>query len=176
MTATSTVGALAQVNTLATNTALTVWNGMSDFLIILVLVTIFFLYAWYIGRGQLVSVLLAFYCAYALYAMFPYMSYLPTAPALTALLAQSGLYLALSFLFFIILRRVVVSDFLYIGIFGLVALSFLAAAFLIALAYHVFPVADIYRFTPAIDLLFAPKAYFWWWFSAPAIGLFFLAR
>lgn len=62
---------IAQVNTLATNTALTVWNSASDFLIIIVLVAIFFLYAWYIGRGQLVSILLAFYCAYALYVMFP---------------------------------------------------------------------------------------------------------
>lgn len=172
----SATDGIAQVNTLATQYAFTIWNGMSDFLIILVLVAVFFLYAWYIGRGQLVSVLLAFYCAYALYLMFPYMSALPTAPAMTALLAEAGLYLGLSFLFFIILRRVVVSDFLYIGIFGLVALSFLAAAFLIALAYHVFPVADVYRFTPAIDLLFAPKEYFWWWFVAPAIGLFFLAR
>ncbi len=167
---------LAQVNTLATNTALTVWSAASDFLIILILVTVFFLYAWYVGRGQLVSVLLAFYCAYALYVMFPYMSYLPTAPALTALLAQAGVYLGLSFLFFIILRRVVVSDFLYIGILGLIALSFLAAAFLIALAYQVFPVASVYQFTPAIDLLFAPKEYFFWWFTAPAVGLFFLAR
>ena len=167
---------LAQVNELATNTALTVWSGASDFLIILILVAVFFLYAWYIGRGQLVSVLLAFYCAYALYLMFPYMSLLPTAPALTALIAQAGLYLGLAFLFFIILRRVVVSDFLYVGLFGLIALSFLAAAFLIALAYHVFPVAEVYNFTPAIDLLFAPKEYFWWWFVTPAIGLFFLAR
>ncbi len=166
----------AQVNALATNTALTVWSAASDFLIILILVTVFFLYAWYVGRGQLVSVLLAFYCAYALYVMFPYMSYLPTAPALTALLAQAGVYLGLSFLFFIILRRVVVSDFLYIGILGLIALSFLAAAFLIALAYQVFPVSSVYQFTPAIDLLFAPKEYFFWWFIAPAVGLFFLAR
>jgi len=167
---------LAQVNTLATQYAFTIWNGMSDFLIILVLVAIFFLYAWYIGRGQLVSILLAFYCAYALYVMFPYESALPTAPALTALLAQAGLYIGLAFLFFIILRRVVVSDFLYVGLFGLIALSFLGAAFLIALAYHVFPVAEVYNFTPAIDLLFAPKEYFWWWFVAPAVGLFFLAR
>ncbi len=167
---------LAQVNTLATNTALTVWSFASDFLIILILIVIFFLYAWYVGRGQFVSVLLAFYSAYALYVVFPFISYLPTAPAMTALLAQVGVYLGLSFFFLIILRRVIVSDFLYVGIFGLVILSFLAAAFLIALAYHVFPVASVYQFTPAIDLLFAPKEYFFWWFSAPAIGLFFLAR
>ena len=176
MTATSTTDAIAQVNTLATNTALTVWNSASDFLIIIILVTVFFLYAWYIGRGQLVSILLAFYCAYALYVMFPFMSYLPTAPAMTTLLAQVGVYAGLSILFFIILRRVVVSDFLYVGIFGLAALSFFAAAFLIVLAYHVFPVVDVYNFTPAIDLLFAPKEYFFWWFIAPAVGLFFLAR
>ncbi len=167
---------IAQVNVLATSYAFTIWNTASDFLIILILLGAFFLFAWYVGRGPLVAVLLAFYCAYALYVAFPYASLLPTAPALTALLAQAGLYFGLSFVFYIILRRVVVSDFLYIGIFGLIALSFLGAAFLIALAYHVFPVADVYRFTPAIDLLFAAKAYFFWWFAAPAVGLFFLAR
>ena len=167
---------LAQVNTLATHTALTVWNGASDFLIVLILLSVFFLFAWYVGRGPFVAVLLAFYAAYALYAMFPYMSYLPTAPALTALLAHVGLYAGLTLAFYIVLRRVVVSDFLYIGIFGLIALSFLGAGFLLALAYHVFPVASVYTFTPAIDVLFAPQQYFFWWFVAPAIGLFFLAR
>jgi len=170
------VQGLAQVNELATRSALSAWNVASDFLIIIILLSAFFLFAWYIGRGQLVAILLAFYTAYALYVSFPYQSYLPTAPALTALLAQIILYGALVLIFYIILRRVVVSDFLYVGIFGLIALSFLGAAFLIALAYHVFPVADVYHFTPPIDMLFAPAKYFWWWFVAPAIGLFFLAR
>ena len=167
---------LAQVNTLATHTALTVWGSASDFMIILILLSVFFLFAWYVGRGPLVALLLALYAAYALYVTFPFMAYLPSAPALTALLAHIGLYAALTLVFYIILRRVVVSDFLYIGIFGLIALSFLGAAFLLALAYHVFPVASVYTFTPAIDLLFAPQHYFFWWFAAPAMGLFFLAR
>jgi len=167
---------ITQVKNLAVDTALSAWNSASDFLIIIVLVAALFLFAWYVGRGPLVAVLLAFYCAYALYVIFPYASYLPTAPAMTALLAQVGVYLSLSFLFYIILRRVVVSDFLYIGIFGLLALSFFGSAFLIAMAYQVFPVNTVYHFTPAIDLLFAPKEYFFWWFAAPAIGLFFLAR
>ena len=167
---------IQQVSALATNTALTVWNGASDFLIVLILFGIFFLFAYYVGRGPFVALLLSFYSAYAFYAMFPYMSYLPTAPAMTALLAHVGLYTAFSLAFYIILRRVVVSDFLYVGLFGLVTLSFLGATFLLALAYHLFPVASVYHFTPAIDILFIPKAYFFWWFSAPAIGLFFLAR
>jgi len=167
---------LAQVNTLATNTALTAWSGVSDFLVILILLGIFFLFAWYVGRGPLVALLLAFYCAYAVYSMFPYASYLPKSPLFTALLAQTGLYALLTLVFYGILRRVVVSDFIYIGLFGLIILSFLGAGFVLALAYQTFPVASVYTFTPAIDLLFASKTYFWWWFVGPAVGLFFLAR
>lgn len=167
---------LAQVSTLATNTAFTVWSGASDFLIVLILFGALFLFAWYMNYGQLVALLLAFYAAYALYVVFPYKSLLPVAPASTALWTHVGLYAAFSFIFYIILRRVVVSDFLYVSMIGVIALSFLGAAFLLALAYHVFPVAEIYRFTPAVDLLFAAKAYFFWWFISPAVGLFFLAR
>ena len=167
---------ITQVSTLATHTALSVWSSASDFLAILILLGVLFLFAYYVGRGPFCALLLAFYSAYALYAIFPYMSLLPTAPALTALLAHVGLYAGLVLVFYIILRRVVVSDFLYIGLFGLIALSFFGAAFLIALAYHVFSVTDIYRLNPAIDVLFAPKEYFFWWFCAPAVGLFFLAR
>jgi len=167
---------IAQVNALATHTALSAWNSASDFLIIIILFAVFFLLAWYIGRATLVSMLMAFYAAYAIYGTFPFMSLLPSAPALTALLSHIGLYAGLTLAFYIILRRVVVSDFLYVGIFGTIILAFLGAGFILALAYHVFPVASVYNFTPAVDALFAAKEYFFWWFAAPAIGLFFLAR
>lgn len=172
----SSTAAFAQVTTLATHTASTAWNFASDFLIILVLVAFFFAFAWYVGRGPFVAIMLSYYGAYAIYTAFPYEKFLPQAPALTALLAHVGVYAALGFGFYVVLRRVVVSDFLYVGNIGLLILSFLASAFLIALAYHVFPVSTVYHFTPALDLLFAAKQYFFWWFIAPAIGLFFLAR
>jgi len=166
----------AQVNELASGPVLTAWGAASDFLIVLILLGVLFLFAWYMNYGQLVALLLSFYAAYAFYAAFPYLELLPTAPALTALLAHLGLYLAFALLFYIILRRVVVSDFLHISIFGVLVLSFLGATFLIALMYHVFPLADVYQFSPAMDTLFALKEYFYWWFIAPAVGLFFLAR
>ena len=167
---------LAQVNTLATQTAFSAWHSASDFLIILIPIAVLFIFAWYVGRGPFVAILLAIYNAYALYITFPFMSLLPSAPPVTALLAHAGLYLALAFAFYIILRRVVVSDFLYVGNIGLIILSFLATAFLLALAYHTFGITTVYHFTPAIDALFAPDQYFFWWFIAPAVGLFFLAR
>ncbi len=168
--------AIAQVGKLATSYASTAWNSVSDFLIVIILFGVLFLFAWYIGRATLVSILIAFYAGYAVFAAFPFMSYLPTAPAMTALLAQVALYAGLTLVFYIILRRVVVSDFLYVGIFGTIILSLLGATFLMALAFNVFPVAEVYKFTPAVAALFAPVKYFFWWFIAPAVGLFFLAR
>lgn len=167
---------LEGVNAIATNTAMSVWGLAGDFAIVLVLVAVFFIFAWYVGRGPFVSVLISFYGAYAVYTIFPYMSYLPSAPASSAVLANIGLYAALAVIFYIVLGRVVVSDFLYIAVLGLAALSILAAGFLLALAYHVFDVTQVYQFSPAIDTLFAAKEYFFWWFVGPAVGLFFLAR
>ena len=167
---------LTQVSTVATPIAMNAWGAMSDFLIVIVMVLVFVLFARGVGRGPFVAVLLAFYCSYALYVAFPYMSYLPTAPALTAVLSRVGLYLGLTLVFYIILRRVVVSDFLYIGTIGLIILASLGTGFLIAMACSpIFEVTSIYTFTPAITALF-PAKYFFWWFIAPVVGLFFLAR
>lgn len=173
MTATDSI---AQVSTLATHTALSAWAVANDFLIVLVLFAVLFLFAWYVGHGPFVALLLSFYAAYAVYVVFPYTSFLPATPALITFLAHFGLYAAFVLAFFIILRRVIVSDFLYIGKIGLVALSFLGAAFLVAIASHVFSVASVYQFTPAVAALFAQEQYFFWWFSAPAVGLLFFAR
>ncbi|MBI3572095.1 hypothetical protein HY091_00985 [Candidatus Kaiserbacteria bacterium] len=167
---------LNQVNTLATHTALSAWAVAGDFVIVLIIFGALFFFAWYVGRGPFVALLLALYAAYAVYLVFPYAGLLPTAPALTALLARVALYGAFVVVVYLILRRVVVSDFLYVGLFGLIALSFLGATFLLALAYQAFPVSAVYHFTPAVDAIFAPKAYFFWWFIAPLLGLFFLAR
>lgn len=173
MTATGTI---AQVNELATQTALSAWGIAGDFFIVIILFAAFFLFAWYVGRGPFVALLLSFYGAYALYTTLPYLSLLPTAPPMTALLAHVGAYTALALAFYLILHRVIVSDFLYIGVFGLIVLSLLGSAFLLALAYQVFSVSSAYQFTPAIDALFAPASYFFWWFAAPAAGLLFFAR
>ncbi|HUY62172.1 MAG TPA: hypothetical protein VMV50_00020 [Candidatus Paceibacterota bacterium] len=174
--AVSNIANLSQVNSIVTTTTGTLWAATGNFVIILALLGVLFLFSRYVGRGPFVALLLAFYAAYALYETFPYMSYLPTAPAVTALVTHAAVYVALVLVFYMILRRVVVSDFLYIGLFGLVALSFFGAAFLVAISYHLFLISAVYQFNPTISAVFAPDQYFFWWFAAPAIGLFFLAR
>lgn len=172
----SAAAGLSQVNTIATHTALTVYGYVGNFLALIVLAALFFLLARLLGRGPFVALLLSLYAGYAVYAAFPYEAILPTAPAITAFAAHAGLYGVTVVAFYLILRRVVVSDFLYIGLFGTIALSVLAAAFLIALGYHVFAAEHIYRFPDIIQTLFAPAQYFFWWFMALAVGIFFLAR
>lgn len=167
---------LAQLTAIAVPLATSAWNSVSDILIILAMVLIFILFSRYIGRGPFVGLMLAFYTAYALYVTFPYMSLLPSAPAITAVATRVGLYAALVFIFYIVLRRVVVSDFLYVGSIGLIVLATLATGLLLTLAYQVFDITTVYHFTPTMDMLFAKKEYFFYWFAAPMIGLFFLAH
>jgi len=170
------VGSLGTITTVATSSAITVWAAISGFLVLIIPALLLFIFARYVGRGQFVALLLALYASYALYATFPYTSVLPTAPAITALATRLGLYAGLALLFYIIMRRVVVSDFLYIGTVGLLILSLLGSCFLLALAYHVFPVSELYHFNPALDPFFGPKQFFFWWFAGPAVGLFFFAK
>jgi len=167
---------LSNVTSLASDTASNAVGMASDVLIVLVLAAVLLLFSMRVGRGPFIASLLAFYAAYAVYFTFPYMAYLPTAPALTSVLSRGGLFIALTVIFYIILRRVVVSDFLYVGIFGQILLSILGTGFIIAMLYHVFDISSVYQFSPTIDLLFAAKEYFFFWFIAPAVGLFFIAR
>jgi hypothetical protein len=169
-------GTMAQISALVTHTALSVWTNADNFLIVIIPLSALILFAWFVGRGSLIALLIAFYGAYALYVVFPYMSSLPTASPLAAFLTHFGLYAAFVFIFFIIVRRVIASDFLSVGTFGLVALSALGAAFLISLASHVFLVSSFYHLTPSVSELFEPAKYFFWWFIGPAVGLLFFAR
>lgn len=167
---------LEQVNTIATHTALSAWAFGSDFLVLIVLVAALFFFAWYMGRGPFIALLVSFYVGYALYALFPFAKLLPQTPAATALASAVALYAALVFLSYLILRRVASSDFVSISPFALAALALLGASFLIALAYHVFPDVSIYGFPSSMNTIFEPREYFFWWFAAPLVGLFFLAR
>lgn len=167
---------LAIFNPLATSSPLSAWGFASDFLVIFVLCGALFLFAWYVGKGPFIGLMISFYAGYALYSIFPYAAYLPTSPPAAALAASLGIYLGLTAVSYLVLRRTVVSDFVYVGFFGLAILSLLGTGLLLALAYHVFPVQEVHQFTPALNMFFAPREYFFWWFAAPLVGLFFLAR
>ena len=167
---------LAQVNALATDTFGSVWHIASDFLVVIVIFSVIFFLAWRANRGFIISFTLSLYVAYALYSVFPYASLLPSTTPLVALFSAAALFVLITGIAFMVLHRAIVSDFISIGLLGLIVLSLLAAGFLLALIFHVLPIQAIYDFTPAVTSLFAPNEYFFWWFTAPLVGLFFLAR
>ncbi|HEC93932.1 MAG TPA: hypothetical protein ENI56_00985 [Candidatus Kaiserbacteria bacterium] len=167
---------IIQTQTFATHALSWLMSFTSDFFIALILFAIVFALAYYQGRGRFIALILSLYVGYAFYMVFPFMSFIPTSSAVVTLVADIILFAVFVFISYSILNRVVMSDSFLISTFGIVILSLCITGFLLAFAYHVFPVRSVYTFTHATDAIFATKTYFFWWFTAPAIGLFFLVR
>lgn len=166
------------VGTLATQGASGVWVIAGNFLILALLTLVMIGFSYRSGRGGIISLLIALYAGYAIYLVFPYTDSIVAAggTALVKALISIALYALAVFLPFHFTQRLVGTGFGVLSFVPRFVLSFLAAAFLLALAYHVFHVSNIYTFPGPIDSLFAPDEYFFWWFIAPLGGLLLFVR
>ncbi len=166
-----------QISDLATSAALNSWSVMSNFMILLGL-TILFVLISYRSRGGIISLIVAFYVSYALFLVFPYTHDIVatgTTPLLKAII--SFIIFAIGCVVpFMFIERLVTGGIGVLSVFPRFGLSFLAATFLMALAYHVFSVNEIYTFPEPMNTLFAPNQYFFWWFAAPLLGLLLLVH
>ena len=130
------------------------------------------------AAGGIISLLLSFYAGYAIYLVFPYTDFIISAggvPLLKAVLSVI-LFLLSILIPYLFINRLIKGGYGVLSFVPRFVLSFLAACFLIALAYHVFNVTHIYTFPEPMNSLFAPDQYFFWWFIAPLFGLFFLVH
>lgn len=155
---------------------MSVWAVVGNFFALLILTIVFFLFAMRVGRTAFFSAILSLYAGYALYTVFPYTDMLVASggtPLLRAIFSII-IYLACSFLLYLILRRVSSSSYASAKPFPVFILSLLTAGFVLALGYHLFGIAKVFPLSPQLDVLFAPKQYFFWWFIAPLVGFFFL--
>ena len=165
---------VTNVSSLATHGAASAWLLAGNFVVLVVLTFIMIGFSYKSGRGGIISLLLAFYAGYAVYLVFPYTKDIlaaGTTPPMKAIISII-LFAIASFIPFHFIQRLTSAG---IGVLSFVprfVLSFLSAAFLLALAYHVFHVQNIYTFPEPLNTLFAPDGYFFWWFIAPLIGLF----
>jgi hypothetical protein len=167
-----------QVSSVATQSAGHAWALAGNFLILVVLTGVMIGFSYYGGKGGIISLLMSFYAGYAIYLVFPYTNSIIDAggtPIMKAILSTSLFLISLIFPY-IFTNRLIKGGFGVLSFVPRFALSFLAAAFLIALAYHVFDVTHIYTFPEPMNSLFAPDKYFFWWFIAPLVGLFFLVH
>lgn len=169
---------VTQVNDIALSGVESAWLLVGNFVILLVLTVIMVLFSYKAGRGGIISLILALYAGYAVYSVFPYTDQIIAAGGTTTVKAiiSAVIFGIATFVPFHFIQRLTTGGFGVLSIVPRLALSFLAAAFLLALGYHVFDISNIYSFPAPLDSLFAPEGYFFWWFIAPLVGLLFLVH
>jgi len=150
---------------------------VGNFLILIALTVLFILISYH-SRAGIISLSISFYMGYALYLVFPYSKDIIAAggsPIVKAVISI-GIYAACCAIPFMFVERLVKGGIGVISVFPRFGLSFLSATFLLALAYHVFLINNIYAFPEPINSLFAPDQYFFYWFAAPLVGLLILVH
>ncbi len=169
---------LTQIQEFATVSASNAWLLVGNFLVLIVLTIALLIFSMRGGRSALISLILALYGGYAIYVVFPYTDMIVGAGGsqLVQAVISILLFLAATAIPFILIRRITGGGFGSLSLIPNTVLAFLAASFLLAVGYHVFDLSNIYSFPQPLDGLFAPEGYFFWWFIAPLVGLFILAR
>ena len=167
-----------EVSNLATVSASHAWALIGNFLILVILTGVMIGFSYYGGRGGIISLLMSFYAGYAIYLIFPYTTAIVNAggAALLKAILSVILFILSIIIPYLFINRLIKGGFGILSFVPRFVLSFLAACFLLALAYHVFNVTHIYTFPEPMNSLFAPDQYFFWWFIAPLLGLFFLVH
>jgi hypothetical protein len=165
------------VSNVATAAAHNAWALVGNFVALLVL-TVLMIVVSYRSRGGIISLILAMYVGYAIYSVFPFTNQiLAFGGTLIIKAALSILLFAVATFFpYHFIERLTGGGFGILSFVPRFALSFLAATFVLAIAYHVFDINHLYSFPQPLNELFAPNKYFFWWFIAPLVGLFFLVH
>ncbi|HEY0010505.1 MAG TPA: hypothetical protein VGB97_01160 [Candidatus Paceibacterota bacterium] len=169
---------VTSISDFATSGVESAWLLIGNFLVLGILTVIMIGFSYKSGRGGIISLIIAFYAGYALYMVFPYTDDILDAGGSTIVKAviSIALYAAATFVPFHFIQRLTSGGFGVLSFVPRFVLSFLAATFLLTLAYHVFHISNIYTFPNPINSLFAPNEYFFWWFVAPLVGLLFLVK
>jgi uncharacterized membrane-anchored protein len=167
-----------QVTNFATNSASHTLLLAENFLALVILTVIMIGFSYKGGRAGIISLIVGFYAGYAIYLVFPFTNSIVAAggTVLMKALISIILYAIATFIPFHFIQRVTSGGFGVLSFVPRFVLSFLAATFLLALAYHVFNVSNIYHFPEPMNTLFAPNKYFFWWYIAPMVGLLFLVH
>jgi hypothetical protein len=169
---------MLEVGTMVSAAGADAWLWVTNFLALIVLTVVVYMFAMRRGGAGVISLNISLYCGYAIYSVFPYRDAIVgigATPLIQAVLAVI-LFIAVTSAPFLITMRLTAPSFGQLSFFQGLLLSLVAAVFLLALGYHVFEITNIYQFPDPLNQLFEPEGYFFYWFIAPLVGLYFLAR
>lgn len=166
------------INSFATGGIAEIGAFVGNFLALIVIGVVLYLFALRSGRPAFVSLVLSLYAGYALYAVFPYKeAFLGEGQSdLTKAVAALIVFGVFTFVPFMLMSRVMTSGLARIHPLALALLAFLAAGLVLAIGYEVLHVGAILPLTPPLAALFSFDTFFFWWFVAPLVGLFVLSR
>lgn len=174
------LNSLIAVQQSATSGVFLAWAVVGNFIVLISLSLILFLFCYRMGKGPFVSLVMALYVGYAIFVVFPYRELIQTGvgagPAYIAGVSII-LYLIAVIIPYVIIRKVSASDFINLSMTAQLVLSILTAGFILALAHHALSLGGLYDYPAPLALVFDPAQYFFWWFIAPLAGfLFFTGR
>ncbi len=155
-----------------------VWGSVAHVSFDVVVILLLFLgltaFSFYFGKSKSIALLISSYIALFIFPSFPFLKG-DTAAASVSL----GLFVALWFIIFFLIKRVVSTEFPYSLLKKLLESALLALSLLCVIfvsAYHFLPIDTIYHFSNLIAPLFSPEKYIFYWLSIPIIVVFFVAR
>ena len=165
-----------QVTALAQSGTSGILPIVMNFLALIVLTLVLFAFAMKAGRAAFISLVLSLYVGFGLFMIFPWKAQLMAGDGTTKAVASLLLFMALSAIPFLVLRRVNTMGLMRIHPLPLFGLSILSSGALLAMSYHFFELAKILPATPPIASYVLPEQYLFYWILAPLVGFFLFAR
>ncbi len=152
----------------------------SDAVVILLLVAGLSAYAFILGKGRAISLLISFYPAALLFKYLPFLKqYTVANPATSALaIEQAVIFLILVGITHIVLNSLISIESSYSKvrkILDSLILGVTTASIVIVCSYSVVTIKNFYNFSNSIDSLFASGLIFYWMF-APFVVIYLLRR
>lgn len=149
----------------------------NDIVILVLLFIFFFVYALYLGKGAIISLILAFYPAQFFFEHFPFISQ-------TMLLKGDSLLLvnkALVFMLFLVPLTILFGRYVFhdsgygsMHYARMAGYALLCVVLVLVFSYSVISLDGVHNFSPAIDALFTGVDRIFYWNIAPIAILFFL--
>ncbi len=147
------------------------WGLIGNVFVFLLIVGALVVFSMRVGKAALLALILSLYIGYAVYSVFPFAELAGGTP-----IANVVIFLTMTVVAYLLVRRVGTSGAGGTRIVPLIILCALTGGFVMALGYTTFDIDTVYSFPKTLDLLFAPKEYFFWWFVAPLAAVFALGR
>lgn len=143
-----------------------------DLVVIATTLLILFAFSIRFGKGAIITLIFSFYVGLLTYLHFPYTErFLFFTETETQLFFSNAvIFIAFVIISYIILGRVVYSDFLKKRHERLIEAGLLSAAatlLLLAFSYQILPVTTLYNFGEPVDALFESSTFFFLWLVIP---------